>query len=379
MANTLSVFQPKIIAAALQVLREEAILVKTVNRGYSDDAKQQGDAVTIPVPAASSAAAVTPAATPPAVVDLAPSSATITLNQWQGSRFNLTTRDMATIANGDFRKSQMAEAIRNVVNAINVTLWALYKKVPNFTGTAGTTPYASNTQGTTQVRKVLNRFLAPKEGRTLVLDYEAEAKALELDPFRLAWNRGNGDTINSGVLGSPYGILHVSDSGVPQHVAGTASAGTVSLGAVSAVIGDTTLTLKMSSGTGTVVIGDVFKVNIGGIDYMFTATSAGTLDTTGVAISVFPTVPVAIPSTTAVTYLASHRVNLGYHYTTFGMASRPLVKLAASEISEVMVDPETGLALKFMLMPGYHLEQYEVSCLWGVSEVRPQLGCRLAG
>ena len=51
MANELQAVMPKILAQALDTLRETAVITQLVNTSYSPTAAQKGDEIDIPLPA----------------------------------------------------------------------------------------------------------------------------------------------------------------------------------------------------------------------------------------------------------------------------------------------------------------------------------------
>jgi hypothetical protein len=96
-ANTLTAIMPQLLARGLMSLREQAIMPRLVNGDYSSEAAQKGDTIDVPIPTAVAVRAVTPANTPPALVDSTPAKVPIALDQWYEAPFYLTDNELAQI------------------------------------------------------------------------------------------------------------------------------------------------------------------------------------------------------------------------------------------------------------------------------------------
>jgi len=227
MANSLANILPKILARALIVLRETAVMPRLVNADYGTEAAMKGDTIDVPIPTAVAVIDVVPASVPPTPGDTTPNKVQIKLDNWkQNTPIHLTDKEMTEIdRNEHFLPSQLGEAIRGLANSVNDTILAEYRTedrgIFGFTGTAGTTPFATTVDGATQARKLLNQQLAPKGMRRGVLDHDADANAVALDQFANAEQTLSNLVKIEGEIGRKYGIDWVADDAVVTHTAGT--------------------------------------------------------------------------------------------------------------------------------------------------------------
>jgi hypothetical protein len=72
-------------------------------------------------------------------------------------------------------RDQAAQAMRSLTNEVESALAANYVSGSRAYGTTGTTPFATNTGETAQLRKILDDNGAPRTDRQLVLDTSAGA------------------------------------------------------------------------------------------------------------------------------------------------------------------------------------------------------------
>lgn len=380
MANDLTNVMPKILARGLMALRERVIMPQLVNSDYSNDAAQKGDVINVPVPTAKTATDVTASNTPPSPADYTPDTVAITMDNWKHSDFHLTDKDMVEIdKNRHFVPMAMDESVRAIANAINTSLMDQYVSVYGFTGTPGTTPFASDVSDITAARKILNQQLCPLDMRRGVVDFEAEAEMLSLAAFRDASQSSDSDVIINGQIGRKFGFDWYADDHVPLHTAGTASGATTDDSGYA--VGVKTVTLD-SAGTGTIVVGDI--ITFAGDDQTYTVTSGDADVSNGGTISFEPGLKVAIETSThAITVKGNHRVNLAFHRDAFAFAMRPLMssdvdaQLGNRILS--MQDPVSGLVMRLEVSRQYKQTVWDLDCLWGVKCVRPELATRIAG
>lgn len=379
MANTITNVLPKILARGLMALREQAIMPALVNGDYSTEAAMKGDTIDVPIPSALTVSDVAPSNTPPSPQDSAPTKVQIPLSNWKKVNFHLNDKDLMDLdRNAHFVPMQMSEAVRALSNAINATVHNEFKGVFGFTGTAGTTPFASNVSSATEARKILNQQLCPRENRRMVLNFDAEANALALADFQRVNEAGDSGPKLEGQLGRKFGFDTYTDDGVVTHTAGGSGTPLVN-GALA--VGDTSVAIDGMSGSSGLVVGDI--ITFAGHTQTYAVTVAGTASSGAQTVTVAPALKAIVADNAAVTVKGDHVVNLAFHRDAFALAMRPL---AAGTIADAygnnivsMTDPVSGLSMRLEVSRQYKQVVYELDALWGVKLIRPELATRIAG
>lgn len=369
MANTLTNVTPQLLAQGLMALRKATILPRLVNTDYSNVAAAKGSTIDVPIPSAISATAVTAAITPPANTDVSPTTVAIALDKWYEAAFYLTDKELGQVIAGHI-PMQASEAVKALAEQLNSDLFAEYKGVYGYVGTAATTPFASDTTAATAARKTLNTQLAPLSPRFTVLDPDAEANALDLRAFQDASFRGDAAGIVEGQIGRKLGFDFFMDQQVPTHT--TTAAGTITVDDAAHAAGASTITWD---GGGTApAAGDVFTA--AGDTQTYTVVSS-----TATVITHSPVGQVALADDAALTFKASHVVNLAAHRDAFALAIRPLEAPGdgLGNIIESAVDPVSGLALRLEVSRQHKQTRWSFDILYGVKLVRAALACRVAG
>jgi P22 coat protein - gene protein 5 len=380
MPNSIEAAIPLILSTGLTALRESCVMPMLVNSDYSSLAQTKGSSVDVVIPSGmGDAEDMIPGFTTTAVTDLAPTKVPIILNRWKKKDFVLTDTDLGKIING-YISGQVTEAARSIANTIDKDLLALYRFVYGFAGQAGQTPFQNDNaiasplvyQGlgaSRDARKILNRQLALPQNRRMVLDVEAEANASALPAFANAQYSGDPMVIRDGIIGTKQGFDWFMDQNVGRHVLG--AAGTFITSAVAAV-GATTL--AVSSGTTAPVAGDVFTIAGQTQSYVILAGSTLT------AWNISPALRVAVPASSAITFIPSHTPNLAFHRDAFAFAMRPLDDvIAPGSRIETYTDDVTGLVMRLEIMRQSGQTMFRFDVLYGCACVRPQLACRVLG
>ena len=389
--NTLTAILTQILAKGMMTLRQPCLMTRLVNTDYSLEAKKKGQTIDIPLSTAMSAEDVSPAATPSAPTALTPKVAQITLDNWMHADFGLNDMEVGRIrADQDFIPLQMQEAFKSLANAINTSVFDTYKGVYGYVGTAGDTPFGTGVEvaSATSLRRVLHEQSCPKDNRRAVLDYAAEAAALNLAPFSDAEKRGSSATKTTGELGNIFGFDWNSDDGVPTHTRGAIGAGDLTVNGVNAK-GATSVSIAKGEGTSwEAVEGDIISFAGDTQTYVITAdTTVVHADSTSVPIA--PALKIATEGSEEVTTRDSHVVNLGFHRDAFGLAMRSpdagikdlLGQGKAGNVMEsvILQDPVTKLIMRLELIRGYKMTMWDVDCLWGTALVDSARAARLAG
>jgi hypothetical protein len=377
MANTLTEVIPQILAQGLMALRGACVMPQLVNRSYGNDAKAKGETVDVPIPSAVAAQAVVPAATPQSTPNLVPTSAALKLDQWYEAPFHITDKERSMAMEGII-PMQASEAIKAIARQVNAHIFSKFYLVGGFSGTPGTTPFATTTADATDARKVLNLQLAPMEDRRFVLDPDAEANALNLRAFQdYSWS-GSLDAIRDGKLNQKLGFNWFMDQQAPNQTKGTED-GNYTTDASGYAVGVKTLTTI--TGSGTILAGDTFTIAGDTMTYSCTSnmTAPGALAFSPGLFQVIAAgaAAITVKGVSGTTYPQS----LAFHRDCFAFASRPLIDETdgLGNIITSAVDPVSGLALRLEVSREHKRTRWSFDLLWGSQCVRPELGCRLWG
>lgn len=377
MSNTMTAVVPVILAQGVMALRQNAIMARLVNTLPSDETKKKGETISIPVPSAVTAVAVTPSYVPSGLTGIVPTAVDVKLDQWWSAPFELTDKEMVDCIEG-IVPMQATEAVKTLVNKVDQTILALYNQVYGYAGSPGVTPFAVSTKEATQARKVLNNQLCPLADRRFVMDADAEANALNLRAFQDYNFTGSFEDIKSGKLSPKLGFNWFMNQNIPNHTRGACDADYVINGA-HATLGVKTLTVKTGSGLG--LAGDIFTIAGQSQTYVLTADMTG-----ATSMTISPGLQVALSGDEAITFVgtiaAEYPQNLAFHRDAFAFASRVLqdqITFKGGHEMSSMVDPVSGLALRLEVSREYYQTRFAFDLLFGCAVARPELACRVWG
>lgn len=376
-SNDLSKVIPTLFAQGFQVLRSNTKMPRLVNKSFSADAREKGDTIQIPLASAIATTDVVPGAYANDPGNIAPTTASIVLDQWKEAAFVLNEKEVANAING-IVPLQIKAAAASLANAINADLFSKYKKVYGYVGTAGTTPFASIADAVA-ARKTLSTQLAPEQDRVVVIDPSAEANALSLSAFNQYLASGDKDVITNGSLGRKLGFDWHMDQVVPTHTSTALSAGAATVNGAHSV-GALTVSIAKATNSSPLVAGDI--ISFAGDAQTYTVVADATLAVGNTNVSILPALKVAKSGGEAMTLRASHVVNLAFHQEAFGFASRTLVDQrvgSGADDSMVLTDDVSGLTMRLTYRQEHHRTRFAFDVLWGAALVRPELACRIAG
>lgn len=378
----------RMYAQAVQHLRQRASLLKYIRKEdpmSSTTPSSRGQTITIPIPAnMSDATDVSPSSTPAAGEDITPTFALLTLDQWKRKGFAMTDAEYYYVTQG-VMDGQFRVCIDKLAKAVMTNLFANYTSVADHVGTAGTAPFASSTVQAQDAATRLNINGVPEEDRAIVLGPYGWGNALGLGIFQQYLQRGDTQTFREARIGRALGFDWDYDLYVPRHTAGTlvnGSAAKVALvnngGGYAA--GVSTIAVDHTTLTGTVVVGDVFK--FAGHDTHYRVTANATASSNAIASLQFsPALEAAVANDEALTFQASHTVNLAFHRDAFAFASRPLNDIEFKGGSEILAipDPETGLTLRMEVSRQNKQTLVDFDILYGSCVVQAKRAVRIMG
>jgi len=384
MANTLTTAILEMAERAVPVLQKSAVLPRLIWSDVSPQVGEKGQVVVMPKADAGTVRNVTPGVYG-TNVDVTASRVAITLNKWRESPMQLSDKDFAEVMEG-YIPAQAEECLRALVNDVDADLATeMAKAFPNYGGTAGTTPFATNLASFATCRKGLSRNAAPLEDRACVLDPDAEGNALILGNFLKADERGDQGGIIEGQIGRKLGAMWYLDQNIQAFATHTLNVTTSILVNGSVAVGGATVILDRASLTGILKTGQLLSFT--GIKQQFVVTATATAATNAITLGIRPAVATVIADGVTATIVGAHMDNLYFHRKAFAIASRPLsasasaagYTLPGSENMRTIVDPVSGLAVRLSITREHYQWTLSWDILYGRGPVRPEWGARILG
>lgn len=380
MANTLTDLIPLMSVNVLDHARNNAITPRLVTSNYGSEVAERGESIKLNVMNDFTTSAVTPGVTTPAANnDVNPTVTSLNLDQWFKSSFVLTNKDLKEIVDTGKMKA-LESATAAVVDKIDTSVLGLYSNVYNFVGTAGTTPFASNTQVLADANVKLSQSKASKMDRSLIVDPLAYGNATQLNIFQQANQSGSTETLTDALITRRIGYDWGENQNVLTHT--TTAAGDYAVD-TAASAGATSITIDDAAGAlpTAMIVGDVFTIAGNTQQYVVTSYTANTTDAT---VGISPALAADVSDGDVITEVASHVVNLAFQREAFHLAVRPTDQVMVGNQERVylrqnLTDAVSGLSLTLMIFEQYHQTMAEVSALWGVACPRPEFACRVMG
>ena len=243
----------------------------------------------------------------------------------------------------------------------------LYKDIPYYTGTVGTTP--SGLAAFADAANILDKNKVPEAGRRGVWNPDSMASFRKSGDLVNVEKSGTTEALRRGSIGVVFGIENYMAQGVRTHTSGDLSAGSGMLKVKTAVTNSGTVVINgTQTATGGVVKGDILK--IGNKTHIVTADA--TADAGVITISVVPNV--TAPQNEGVTLVGNHVANMVFHENAFAFVTRPLSQPAGVES---YVTSYNGVSLR--VTRGYDMkykkEMLSMDVLYGYKTMYPELAC----
>jgi len=384
---------------ALEILENNLVLTRTVNRQYDDsfavEGAKIGSTLRIRLP---DRALVTDGAALQ-VQDDNEQYTTLTVSSQKHIGVNFTTAEL-TMQLDDFAERVLKPRISQLASSIDADVANSFKYIGNSVGTPGTTPATSLVL--LQAQQKLNENAAVMSPRYATVNPAANAALIEgmkglFNPVSAISKQFKNGVFGEGILG--YDELNMSQS-IKQFTTGS-RAGTVTVSTSVTSEGSTSIVL---TGLGSTVIkaGDVFTIaNVYAVNpqtrestgslYQFVALADVTASTTATvtvpamysasqALATVDALPVA---TAAVTFLGAastqYPQNLIYHRDAITFATADLLLPQGVDMASRQV--HNGISLRVVRQ--YDINNDRLPCridvLYGYSVIRPQMAVRLWG
>ena len=399
MANSILTID-MITRKALEILENNLVLTRNVNRQYDDsfavEGAKIGSTLRIRLP---DRALVTDGAALQ-VQDDNEQFTTLTVASQKHIGVNFTSAEL-TMQLDDFAERVLKPRISQLASSIDADVANAYKSIGNTVGTPGTTP--STSLVLLQAQQKLNENAAVMSPRYATVNPAANAGLVEgmkglFNPTDTISRQFKNGMMGMGVLG--FDEINMSQS-IKQHTTGTRVAtGTVTAAAVTAE-GSATLTLTVGTGE-TIAVGDVFTIadcfavnpqtrESTGSLFQFVALASTTATTTA-TVTVAPmysatnalATMLTLPATAkAVVFVGAastqYPQNLVYHKDAITFATADLLLPQGVDMAARAV--HNGISLRVVRQ--YDINNDRMPCridvLYGFSTIRPQMACRIWG
>ena len=386
---------------ALEILENNLVITRTVNRQYDDSFAVQGAKIgsTLRIRLPDRALVTDGAALQ--VQDDNEQFTTLTVSSQKHIGVNFTTAEL-TMQLDDFAERVLKPRISQLASSIDADVANSFKSIYQSVGTPGTTPGTSLVL--LQGQQKLNEAAAVMAPRYATVNPAANAGLVEgmkglFNPTNTISRQFKNGLMGEGVLG--FEEISMSQS-IKQHTTGTRTGSHTVTSAVTAQ-GSTTI-LITGTGSQTIKQGDVFTVaNVYAVNpqtrestgslQQFVATADATATGGAYTVSVSPAMYTsghalatidAFPQASAVvTFLGSastqYPQNLIYHKDAITFATADLLMPQGVDMASRQV--HNGISMRIVRQ--YDINNDRLPCridvLYGFSVIRPQMGVRLWG
>ena len=381
MANVLTDLAADIYKAADVVGRELVgfIPASTINANGSERVAK-GDTVRASFTRTATAVNVSESMTIPEGTDQTVDNKTLTINNSRAVQIPYTGEDIRHLNNGIGYETvygdQIAQAMRTLCNEIEADLWEeAYTSASRATGTAGTTPFASNFDAIADLRQILaDNGMPMNDGQvSLVMNTAAGANLRKQSTLQQVNTSGGADLLRQGVLLDLMGMAVRESAQVGLHTKGTGAS--YLLNDASSAVGDTTI--AADGGSGTILAGDVVT---------FAGTSDAYVVNTALSGGNFvigaPGLQAAESDNDAITVGNNYTPNVAFHRRALELAVRaPAVPEGGDSADDALTvqDPVSGLVFEVRVYKGYRKTMIEVASAWGVKAWKSDFIATLMG
>jgi len=386
---------------ALEILENNLVLTRNVNRQYDDsfavEGAKIGSTLRIRLP---DRALVTDGAALQ-VQDDNEQYTTLTVSSQKHIGVNFTSAEL-TMQLDDFAERVLKPRISQLASSIDADVANSFKSIYQSVGTPGTTPATSLVL--LQAQQKLNEAAAVMSPRYATVNPAANAGLVEgmkglFNPTDTISRQFKNGMMGMGVLG--FDEINMSQS-IKQHTTGSWGTG-ITVTSTVTTQGSTTLGISFTGSSKTWNVGDVFTVagvyavnpqtreSTGSLQqFVVTAAASGSstatltvspaMYTADQALATIDAFPVA---TAAVTMLGSsasaYAQNLVYHKDAITFATADLLLPQGVDMAARAV--HNGISMRVVRQ--YDINNDRMPCridvLYGYSVIRPQMACRLWG
>ena len=372
MANTLTSLIPDLYESLDVISRELVGFIPAVNTDHNVSRAALGEIVRSFVAPSTTLANIAPAQYAPNDGDqiIGNVAVSISKSMYAPIRWNGEEQKGVNFGPGysNIKVKQIVQGMRAFVNQMEVDLGTAARAGSSrATGTAGSTPFASNLTDPAQCRKILSDNGAPLTDLHLVADTTSGAALRTLTQLTNVNQAGTADMLRNGVLFDVHGFAIRESAGVQAGIAVGTGAGYTSSAAGFAV---GTTAIPIITGAGTVLAGDVITFAGDTNKYVVSVGVAAPGTITLAAPGLRKAIPAAA---TALTIGAIYTANMAFDRNAIILVTRMPALPAEGDMADdavTVTDPLSGLSFELRMYKQYRQVKYELGCAWGTAVVK---------
>lgn len=387
MASVLTSLAADIYKAADIVGRELTGFVNSVTINAGTEGVAVGQTARSQFTRAATAGDITPSMTIPEGTDQTVDTKTLTLSKQRGVQIPWTGEEIKFVNGGPGFETiygdQIAQAMRTLVNEIETDLAVeAYTNASRATGTAGTTPFASNFNIVNAARQILVDNGCPVgDGQvSLVMNTLAGTNMRNLAQLQKVNEAGNDSLLRQGTLLDISRIMMKESGAIAAHTKGAATGALIN-NASGEAVGQTTLTLDtITVNTTGIKAGDVVTFAVDSTNKYVVNT--GLVATSGDIVIGSPGVRILLPDNNAMTIGDSYTPNVMLHRNAMELVLRaPASPVGGDAASDVMIvqDPWSGLVFEVSVYKGFKKTMIMVGAVWGKKAWKPDFIANVLG
>jgi len=374
---TMTALAPVLYSAAQTVSAEPAKSLDAVTLDFNDKGVAVGDTVYVPYTGANAVAAFTPAATAPFGAAATASSIAVTISASSKDSWTVSGEQEQSLINGgneaEWFRLKAANAMRSLRNAAAAACTLAIKKgASRATGTAGTTPFASDLTALTAANKIVMDNGAPMIDLQLVCNTDAYTNMLNLPIINQAMLAGSADERRRGIVLPQYGCTVRVDNNIVAHTKGTATG--LDVTSAGAAVGDTTIPME-GSDSGTVLAGDVVTFAGGTTDSNKYVVADATQTVSGAASGNM----IINRNGVRIVKVTADEATIGANYTgsyvleksaVIGIMRPPKIPVGGQIIATMPISDQFGLTYLLVKIVNYGAITYEIHLAYGFKAVQ---------